>query len=209
MKKFFLSVVTILSISLVSNAQFKVGIKAGINDNDQRIKVTEGSIYGGDKFKGYHAGLVGDLNLGKNFYLQPQLLFTRKGAIHLSSTGAEDMKIKMNYVEMPLNVLYKIDLPFGKVFGGTGVTLSYAVGGKQEQDGVTKKLYSNTGNNWRREDISLNFTAGLEFNNGLFVSANSQKGLRNVYKAGADIKNRSMSVSVGYLIDWNKFKRKA
>jgi hypothetical protein len=209
MKKIFLSVVTILSISLLSNAQFKVGIKAGINDNDQRIKVTEGSIYGGDKFKGYHAGLIGDLNLGGHFYLQPQLLFSRKGAVHLSSVGAKEMKIKMNYLEMPVNVLYKINLPFGKVFGGTGVTLSYAVGGKQEQDGVTKKLFSNTGNTWRREDLSLNFTAGVEFSNGLFVSANSQKGLVDIYKAGAGIKNRSMSVSVGYLIDWNKFKRKA
>ena len=209
MKKIFLSVVTILSISLVSQAQFKLGIKAGINDNDQRIRVTEGSIYGGDKFKGYHAGLIGDLNLGSNFYLQPQLLFTRKGAVHLSSTGAKDIKIKMNYLEIPVNVLYKIDVPFGKVFGGTGVTFSYAVGGKEEQDGVTKKLYSNTGNTWRREDLSLNFTAGVEFNNGLFVSANSQKGLMDVYKAGAGIRNKSMSVSVGYIIDWNKFKRKA
>ncbi len=209
MKKIILSVVTILSISLASQAQFKVGIKAGINDNEQRIKVTEGSIYGGEKFKGYHAGLTGDLNLGGNFYLQPQLLFSRKGAVHLSSTGAKDIKVKMNYLEIPVNLLYKIDLPFGKVFGGTGVTLSYAVGGKQEQDGVTEKLFHHSGNTWRREDVSLNFTAGFEFNNGIFVSANSQKGLLDVYKAGAGIKNKSMSLSVGYIIDWNKFKRKA
>lgn len=209
MKKIFLSVVTILSISLVSNAQFKVGIKAGVNDNSQRINVTEGSIYGGDNFKGYHAGLIGDLNLGKNFYLQPQVLFTRKGATHLSSTGAKDTKIKMNYLEMPVNVLYKVNLPFGKAFAGTGMTFSYATGGKQEQAGVTTKLFSNA-SNWRREDLSLNFTAGLEFNNGLFISANSQKGLMDVYKTGAaSVKNKSMSVSVGYLIDWNKFKRKA
>jgi hypothetical protein len=209
MKKIILSVVTILSVSLASQAQFKVGIKAGINDNEQRIKVTEGSIYGGDKFKGYHAGLVGDLNLGSNFYLQPQLLFSRKGAVHLSSVGAKDTKVKLNYVEMPVNLLYKIDLPFGKVFAGTGVTLSYAVGGKQEQDGVTTKLFHHSGNTWRREDVALNFTAGFEFNNGIFVSANSQKGLLDVYKAGAGIKNRSVSLSVGYVIDWNKFKRKA
>ena len=209
MKKIFLSVITVLSISLASQAQLKIGIRAGANDNSQRINVTEGSIYGGDKFKGYHAGLIGDLNLGKNFYLQPQLLFSRKGAIHLSSTGVKETKIKMNYLEMPVNVLYKLNLPFGKVFAGTGMTFSYAVGGKEKQDGINRKLFSSTGNNWKREDLSLNFTAGFEFNNGIFISANSQKGLLDVYKPGASIKNKSMSVSVGYLIDWNKFKRKA
>lgn len=210
MKKIFLSVMTILSISLASQAQFRVGIKAGANDNDQRINVSEGSIYGGDNTKGYHAGLIGDLNLGRNFYLQPQLLFSRKGAMHLSSTGAADTKVKMNYLELPVNLVYKLDLGFGKAFAGTGATFSYAIGGKKEQAGVTKRLFHDGPANWKREDLSLNFTAGLEFNNGLFISANSQKGLLDVYKQhGASVKNKSMSISVGYLIDWNKFKRKA
>jgi hypothetical protein len=106
--------------------------------------------------------------------------------------------------------LYKIDLPFGKVFGGAGAAFSYAVGGKQQQGDVTTKLYGSGVKNWKREDVSLTFTAGLEFNNGFFVSANSQKGLMDIYKGnGVSVKNKSMSVSVGYLVDLKKFKRRA
>ena len=207
MKKILLSVLAVISFSLLSHAQFKVGIKAGSSLDNQRINVTEGTVYGSDSFKGYYAGLTGDMNIGGNFYLQPQLLYNRKGATHLSSIGEKDIKVRMSYVELPVNVLYKADVSFGKVFAGAGATFSYAVGGKEKQGGVTRKLYSGAVKDWRREDLSLNFTAGLEFNNGIFVSINSQKGLLDIHKAdGISVKNRL--VSVGYLIDWNKFKRK-
>jgi hypothetical protein len=210
MKKIILSVVALVSVSLLSQAQFKLGVKAGANQDNQRVNVKEGSIFGSDNRKGYHAGLVGELDLGGNFYLQPQLLFSRKGSTLLSSTGAQDIKVSMSYVELPVNLLYKIDLPFGKVFGGAGAAFSYAVGGKEQQGDVTKKLYGGGVKNWKREDVSLTFTAGLEFNNGFFASVNSQKGLMDIYKGNeVSVKNKSMSVSVGYLIDLKKFKRRA
>ena len=210
MKKIILSVVALVSISLLSEAQFKVGIKAGASQDNQRVNVKEGSIFGSDNYKGYHAGFVGDLAIGGNFYLQPQLLFSRKGATHLSSTGAPDIKVQMSYVELPVNVLYKFDLPFGKVFGGAGAAFSYAVGGREQQGDVTRKIYGRAVKDWKREDVGLTFTAGLEFNNGFFASVNSQKGLMNIHQAdGVSVKNKSVSVSVGYLLDWKKFKRKA
>jgi hypothetical protein len=209
MKKIFLLSFAVLFFSFLSQAQFKLGVKAGINDNNQRLNVSEGSVYSGDRLKGFHAGLVGDIDLGRNFYLQPQLLFTRKGAEHLSSTGASATKVRLNYVEMPVNLVCKFGLPFGKIVVGTGATYSYAIGGKAIQQGTATKLFSE-GSAWNRQDLSLNFTAGLEFNNGLFISANSQKGLLDIYKAGnTSVKNKSMSLSVGYLIDWKKLARKA
>jgi hypothetical protein len=210
MKKIILSVAAVVAFSLFSQAQFKVGIKAGGSLENQRVNVSEGSIYASDNFKGYQAGLIGDLNIGGNFYLQPQLLFARKGATHLSSVGNQDVKVRMNYVELPVNVLYKLDLPFGKAFAGAGGAFGYGIGGKQTQGGISGKLYSGAVKNWKREDISLTFTAGLEFDNGVFVSMNSQKGLMDIHKADAvNVKNKSVSVSVGYLIDWKKLKKRA
>ena len=69
-------------------------------------------------------------------------------------------------------------------------------------------MFKGASNNWRREDVSLSFTAGLEFDNCLFASVNSQHGLLDVYKASnAEVKNRSVSVSVGYFINWKKSKK--
>lgn len=210
MKKIILSAVVAIAFATVSQAQLRVGVKAGGSLDNQRINVTESSIYSSDNLRGYQAGLVGELPLGGNFYLQPQVLFSRKGAMHLSSTGADNIKVRMSYVEMPVNVLYKFNLPFGKIFAGAGGAFSYGVGGKEIQAGQTNKIYGKGRSDWKREDISLTFTTGIEFDNGFFASFNSQKGLRDIHKSdGVSIKNKSISVSVGYMIDWKKLNRKA
>jgi hypothetical protein len=206
MKKVLLAVILIIGFDAGLNAQFKVGIRGGGNLSNQRIGVSEGTIYPGNSYRGFHAGLMGEANLGGNFYLQPQLLFSRKGASHLSSSGNSAIQVKMNYLEVPVNLVYKIDLSFGKLFGGAGAAFSYGIGGTLKQDGVSQNLYGE--GSWKREDISLVFTGGIEFDNGLFASINSQKGMRDIHKAeGTSIKNRSLSLSVGYLLDLQKFKK--
>jgi hypothetical protein len=201
MRKFLLSVCTVIGFSMLSQAQIKLGIKAGESFSNQRINASTGSMFAGDRFKGYHAGVIADINLGKNFYLQPQLLFSRKGATHFSSVDSLATKVRFSYIELPVNIMYKADVAFGKVFVGTGASFSYAVGGNEQYGGNTKKLYSGPVKNWKRGDISMNVTAGLELNNGLFVSANWQKGLIDIYKpVDASVKNKSVSVSVGYLL---------
>lgn len=201
MKKLFLSILAVTTFTLLSQAQFKVGITGGSNLNEQRINVKSGTMYAGDRLKGYHAGLIGDMNLGGNFYLQPQLLFSRKSASYFNSTTAGAVKVRLSYIELPVNVLYKIELPFGKIFAGAGATFGYALGGSEQQGGVTTKIYSGPVKKWKRSDISMNMLAGFEFNNGFFASINYQKGFLDIYKGDeASVKNRSVSLSVGYLI---------
>lgn len=209
MKKILLSVCTVIGFSMLSHAQVKIGIQAGSSLNNQRINASTGSMYAGDRFKGYQAGVVADINLGKNFYLQPQLLFARKGAAHFSSVDRHETQVRFSYIELPVNIMYKADVGLGKVFFGTGATFSYAVGGKEQYGSNTTKLFSGPVKNWKREDISINTTAGLELNNGLFISARWQRGLLDIYKPGdASVKNKSLSLSVGYLLTLKGSKEK-
>ena len=210
MKKVILSVFTVIALAAVSQAQFKVGIKAGGSLSNQHSNAASGTkLLSTNAYRGYHAGLVGDVQVFENVYLQPQLLYSQKGAKYTSFTGGHATKLTMRSIEMPVNVLYKVNVPFGKLVAGGGPSLSYGLGGKMEQNGQTKKLYSGAIKEFKRIDIGANATAGVEFNNGLFSSVNYQMGLRDVSKIdGINTKNRSVSVSVGYLIDWNKFKRK-
>jgi hypothetical protein len=209
MKKIFLAVLALVSMSLVSDAQFRVGVKAGGTISRQRVNGESGSsLFSNDKYKNYHAGLITEFKIAQNVYLQPQLLYTRKGSRLLSSIGAPDMKVRVNYVEMPVNVIYKLPASFGQIFGGAGAALSYGFSGKLDQAGHKQSVFADN-RTWRREDISLSFTAGVEFDNGIFVSINSQKGLLDVYKASnVSVKNSSVSVSVGYMIDWKQLKGK-
>jgi hypothetical protein len=206
MQKIILTFTTILFATILQ-AQLKVGIVAGLNHTNQRIAITEGTIYSGADVKSYHAGLTGDLSLGNNFYLQPQLIFTRKRAVHLSSIGPYDTEINISYLEIPVNLVYKFNVPFAKLYAGMGAGVSYALCAKQQQGSEKSNLFRN-GSGTKREDISLNFTAGLEFNNGIFTSISSQKGLLDISaQNNTSIKNRSVSVSVGYRIDLKKLKR--
>jgi hypothetical protein len=107
----------------------------------------------------------------------------------------------MNYIDLPLYVVYKYPVSFGKLVGGMGPVLSYAVSGKLEQSGKTKKMFSDELKNWKRGDISGNIMAGVELNNGFMASISYQSGLTDIYKDEIPtIKNRQFSISVGYMI---------
>lgn len=206
MKKVLVSILAVVAAITASQAQFRPGIKAGANQVNQRVNASQGSLYAGSHTTGYHAGLIGDIPLTGNFYLQPQLLWSQRGATHYHSTEEGSTQIKIHYIDAPVNIVYKAPLSFGKLFAGAGGAFSYAVAGHQKQNGQKQNLFNS--NNWKHEDISLSFTAGLEFNNGLFVSMNSQKGLFNLSKAeGVSVKSKSASISVGYFIEWKKNKK--
>ena len=209
MKKIFLSVVTVMGLAITSQAQVKIGVKAGGSLSNQQSNAAAGTaLVSKDAFKGYQAGLVGDVQLFNRVYLQPQVLYTQKGAKYTNSVGGTETKLTLRNIEMPLNILYKMETSFGKLIAGGGPVVSYGIGGKIQQGKQVKKLYSGDMKDWSRVDVGANAVAGVEFNNGIFTTVNYQLGLKDIHKGAADVKNRSVSLSVGYLIDWNKFKRK-
>lgn len=208
MKRKLLLAATII-IAHIGNAQISIGIKAGGNLVNQKADITEGNTFTGDDLKAYHAGLIAEAELGKGFYLQPQLLFSRRDAIHMSSTGAGDRTLKMNYLEAPVLLVYKFNIPFGSLYAGAGGSVGYAVGGKELLGGVKRSLYGAGIKEWKRLDAGLSFTAGIQLKNGLFASVNSYKGLRDIHKGnGISVNNKSTSASVGYLIDLQRLVEK-
>ncbi|MEO6722346.1 MAG: outer membrane beta-barrel protein [Ferruginibacter sp.] len=113
MKKIFLLSSIVMIFSIATKAQIRVGIQAGANLSNQSRNDFKGSkLISNKAFKGFHAGVVADIPLTSHLYLQPQLQYTRKGARYTGAFGT-DAKLTMHYVEMPVNILYKVDMPFG------------------------------------------------------------------------------------------------
>lgn len=199
MKKILLTALAAI-VYLVSPAQVRIGGKVGLNFSGQS------SNYAGESETGrYHtelqAGFVGDVKLAGNFYLQPQILYSRKGGTHESAFGAADTRIKMNYAEVPVNLVYKTATHFGKFFFGAGPVMGYSFGGEMVQNGVSKKLYSTDVEVFERYDFSANAVAGIELSNGLFGSISYQHGFRDIYKMDdISLKNRTLALSVGILL---------
>lgn len=178
----------------------------------------------------WHAGLIADIHLVKRFYLQPQILISKKGAkmegtrtqgimYHESTFNAD-----LTYLEVPVNLLYKIPAGKGKLSVGAGVYCARGLSGKYNDygnsiatDGSYKVGFRGKGEiRFKKEqptqptdyqvyknlDHGLNFTAGYEFKNGLLFNINYSLGLTDAYTYEPEVrKNRYFGLSAGYLFN--------
>lgn len=119
-----LLIVSVLSVSTVAIAQdFTYGLKAGANIpsfNFEESSASKSSILG------IYAGVFGNIALGENFSIQPELIYSTGGAKYvynidfnpMSSTSSSasgsvaatkiDDRIKTGYLSLPVMLQYKI-----------------------------------------------------------------------------------------------------
>ncbi|RYY18843.1 MAG: porin family protein [Chitinophagaceae bacterium] len=201
MKK--LTTITIaLTFMLFAKAQLNPGIKTGLTLANQNRVDHEDYYDQSTKAKTkFHIGVFADMKIIENIYAQPGIMFTGKGAEHTSSYSGTKTDFIMSYMDLPLNVVYKYPLSFGKIYGGGGPLISFATGGKIEQKGKTKKMFGDSNDDYKRGDFGLNLLAGVELSNGIIAGISYQTGFADIYKhEAAKIKNRTFNVSVGYLL---------
>ena len=123
LKSFLL--IVLIAISLPTKAQVKYALKVGVNMNDIK-HIPKGEFYSfidTKKQKGYHFGVTVDWMLKGKFGLQSGLMFYRKGfdlkfnanryyfgpGVVADFVGVEgEDKYTTNYLEVPLNVTYKL-----------------------------------------------------------------------------------------------------
>ena len=148
---------------LEGQSQINIGIKTGLNIANQSRKEAKGYVpYETSAKAGLHLGVIAEKQVFENVFVQPQLLYSFKGSTHKSTGSGIETIVKMNYVDLPLNVVYKYELPFGKVFAGAGPVFSYSFSGKLEKEGETKKMFSDDIKNWKHGDVAINILAGVE-----------------------------------------------
>ena len=198
------------ALSLTSKAQVSFGVRAGINF--QNINGEDGSGHDYD-FKlrtGFHIGVNAEIPVAPDFYVQPGLLFSGKGA-RVEVVNADDTKYKLTYLEIPINFLYKPALGPGKLLLGFGPYIGIGVGGKIKTAGPDYTIqYKNdvdAANGFRtlkRMDFGGNLLAGYELSSKISVQLNAQLGMANLQpkidgkKTDAKTKNTGFGFSVGY-----------
>lgn len=208
-KKYGILIPAFLFMAFISQAQEVntgggISIRAGVN-----FQNLNGEDASGDKLEnkiktGFNAGIVGDIPVAPDFYFQPGLLYSAKGA-KLENTS--DGKLSLNYVEVPLNLVYKPMLGTGRLLMGFGPYVAYGIGGKVENAGIEndvkfEKEAGNAANTvyFKPLDAGANILFGYEFSNKLSAQLNAQLGLVNInaYDNDAKIKNTGFGVSLGY-----------
>ncbi len=205
MKKLILSLSLMLFVSAFAFAQTKFGVSAGTSFASMKTKMESVSVTSDSKI-GFSVGFLADLGISENFAFQPGLNFNQKGG--KSKAGDVETTSTLNYIELPLNFIFKTQAGNGKFFGGLGPVLGYGISGKNKyKDGGQSETDDiKFGNDEMEDDIkpfeaSGNILAGYEFANGFFASVNYNMGLSNLALGDGDytVKNRFFGIRIGYM----------
>src|SRR5688572_2046973 len=242
MKGIFLTALLSFFIHLSSPAQLKVAIVGGPH---QSKILEENNIPGWDTLKnsysgrtGIHLGFMADLRFSdkSNFYFQPGVLFFTKGRNYKSPSQDSAVAFKqpfgmpdsivntyyfqtrkqfINYIDLPLNVVYKLKLGKNASFlVGGGAYLSFFYGGSHTQEDVLADVRITTEENkdlpvgngpgkYSILDYGVNGLAGFEFGR-VFLTANYSRGLNDFYEPvdyeATSYKHETIGASIGIFL---------
>ncbi len=208
MKKYALLVLLALG-TLSTYAQVSFGVKAGYSNTNIQFEDNDGL----SRLSAWHAGVIADLSLAENFSLQPQLLVSAKGTQMKAEAAGVDVtsKIKLTYLELPVNFMYKHKAGAGKFFVGVGPYIAYGISGKVGDQKIKfdGKSFDEVGEgdedaHLKALDLGGNVLAGYELKNGLLFSINYSLGLTDISADDEKSKNNYFGISVGYLLHSKK-----
>jgi len=158
--------------------------------------------YSSDLHTGAYSGISIRMPTGIHWAFEPGLFYVQKGGIE-HDNGA-DVKTSLNYLEIPLNMFYS---KRNRFFFDFGPTLGFGLSGKIEAYGESAKINFGTGSedDLQTLEFGLNFTAGFQFKNNLFIAVNSNAGINDLSNDDTySFSNSYLGIRLGYV-----FTRKA
>ncbi|MCF2602787.1 PorT family protein [Parabacteroides distasonis] len=182
-----------------ASAQVRLGVKGGLNIASVHFST---DVLQSDNVTGFQIGpmIEGSLPLvGLGF--DAAILYAQKG-LETKTVSGEKTSLKNDYIDVPVNLKWKLGLPIMKVYLAAGPYVGFRVGGNKiwelpgsMVDQVKTKSFS----------AGLNFGAGVELISHLQVGLNYGLGLTNNYSmeslslTKSDGKNRGWSVTAAIL----------
>ena len=192
------------------------GLRAGVNFQNINGKDENGDKLENKMLTGFNIGINAEIPIGVDYYFQPGLLYTIKGAkteeVILGQTI--NGKVKISYLELPLNFLYKPQLGTGKLLLGFGPYVALGISGKATYDGGGSSLdsdirFKNKVMDTDSDDFiyikpleaGANLLAGYEFANRVSFQLNTQLGLTKInpeYEGFPDDKTSAKNTGFGF-----------
>ncbi|MCC6289995.1 MAG: OmpA family protein [Chitinophagaceae bacterium] len=228
MKKICLFICINILIFNSLQAQIKIGVGGGVH---QASIGEKNNLQGWDinyknyfsPLNGFHAGVFAEIPIGKkgNFAVLPSLQYTNKGREFAKSydstksfnsdTSSILSSWKANYVELPVNLIYKLPLTKKVNFIiGAGGYVSYLLNSKtsydiynasgEHQSYNDKLTYGDQVKTYNKIDYGINAIAGFDFNDRILFTANYSKGLANFYNAGNGSTFKHQTVGAGVVV---------
>jgi hypothetical protein len=214
MTKTVLMMITLISGTMIfaqnrnTSGGTTFGLRGGVNFQNINGKDFNNNTLKNKILTGFHGGINAEIPVGSGFYIQPGVLYSMKG-----TKGRDDSKTKLNYIEVPVNFIYKPALGTGNLLLGFGPYAAFGIGGELEYPtGVKTDVDfgadfngTNAAAAYKRFDAGANLLAGYEFNSRFSFQLNAQLGLVNINKENPVItndqtrwRNTGWGVSLGY-----------
>lgn len=186
--------VSLLFMSTAAFSQgFQLGIKGGVNISNY----TGGNIQS-DALLGFHVGGMFNFMLGKNFSIQPEVLFSSQGAKYKTATAEENLKV--SYINLPVMAKLKFG---GGLYLEAGPQVGFRVGEDANIPGQTIDNFA------KNLDLSVGAGLGYHTKSGFGVGARYMAGISKVgdfdkNTIDPDFKNSVVQLSVFYTLFNNK-----
>lgn len=188
MKKTFGVVLFLLFAVVIVEAQNTTfGVKAGLNVS--KVNIEDGEDY--DSKTGLHLGGLAHIHISRNWAFQPELVFSMQGG---EDDGNDDLKLKLNYLNIPLLIQYMTHDGFRFQ---TGPQIGFLLSAKSESGDVEVDIKD------QMETAELSWTFGVGYlfprANGLGVDLRYNLGISNIVEDDdIEARNRVFQIGVFY-----------
>jgi len=238
MKKLLLSFAIVVMATVGANAQVSFGIQAGANLASSKTvdeSVTPSKTYKGKTKAGFTAGFVANIPFSSKLSFRPELNYIQKGSKYKNSqpigggfTDEITETFSLNFIEMPLNIVFSMPAGPGRFCVGAGPNVSYGVSGKykfvevisgggfpsQTTTDNAKVKFDGDDNatdsyvHLKGFDFGANAFVGYKMNMGLFFNAGYTYGFSNLSASSdASFKTAGLTLKVGFLFGGNGSKQ--
>ncbi|MDR2918631.1 MAG: PorT family protein [Tannerella sp.] len=182
-KKWLLLMAFVILMAPVANAQFRFGVKGGVNI--AKVSFSK-DVISPDNVTGFHIGPTIEIG-GDGLGVDAAVLYSQKGFEY------DNESIKNDYIDVPVNLKYKFSMvPIVKPYVAAGPYFSFRVAGDKVWDTIKGQIES------KSFDTGLNLGIGAEVLRLLQVGVTYSWGFTDNYDFEVDDssgKNRMWSIS--------------
>ena len=195
MKKIFgaLMIAVCIGMAMPAQAQIHFGVKGGLNLSKASFS-NVGDNFKKDNFTGFFIGPMAEFNIPiVGLGVDAALLFAQRGI--KVSEGNEDLTIKQNGIDIPVNLKYTIGLgSLAGIYLAAGPDFYFDFAGNKTIEGVKTDK--------KKAEVGINVGAGVKLLNHLQVGANYNIPLGDTAKFENEVgsyKTKTWQVSVAYI----------
>jgi hypothetical protein len=183
MKKFLLMTAFVCCMAVIVHAQFRPGIKGGVN-------LTDVSNFNGDNRVSGHVGLFLHHTINSNWCIQPEVLYSGQGQKY--NTGDGERTLALSYIQVPVMIQY---YPVRQLYFEAGPQIAFLTSAKSKGG----KNDVEVDDAYRKADLGINLGMGVAATRQLGFYARYNAGLSDISKNN-NVTNRNRGGQLGMYV---------